>query len=260
MEHQKQENNLAKKLIEKIQNGNIKMRPKVYFVLRAILFAVLSLIILFFIIYLVSFIFFSLRLNGGWFLLAFGPTGFGKLLMALPWLLIIASIVLILILQLFAERISFVYRRPVFYSLLAIIAIVIATGFLIDRTPLNDQLFQRARQGNLPIIGPFYRDNSFRPQIPGVYNGIVASINNDGFSLTTSNGDTIKVITNSDNPRLLVTKIKVGDTLVVIGQKNGDVINAMDFRMINEDPNLFIPPPPPRLQWPQNLPLGPPPF
>jgi len=261
MEHQKQKNNLAEKLIEKIKSGNIKMKPKIYFILRSIIFAVLSLVVFFFLIYLVSFIFFSLVISGGWFLPAFGPSGFGRILMALPWLLVATSIILIIILQIFAERISFVYRRPAFYSLIGIIAIVLFTGFLVSQTPFHEQLFQRARQGGLPLIGPFYRDNAFMPQIPNVYNGVVTSISDNGFSMKTPIGDTFKVLINPNNPRLSGIKFKEGDTLIVIGKKNGNTINAIDLRMTNEDPNLFMPLPPPPLdsQAPQDLPPGLPP-
>ena len=260
MEHQKQENNLAEKLVEKIKNGSLKMRPKIYFIFRSIIFAVLYLVVFFFLIYLVSFIFFSLMLSGGWFLPAFGPSGFGKMLMSLPWLLVAASIILIIILQIFAEKISFVYRRPASYSLIGIIAIVLLTGSLINQTPLHKQLFQRAQQGGLPIIGPFYRDGNFRPQIPNVYNGVIISVDNNGFSMKTSRGDIFKIIINPNDLHLSKIKFKEGDTLVVIGQRNGNSINAIDLRMTNEDPNLFIPLPPPgrvNLNEPLHRPLPP---
>ena len=50
---------------------------------------------------------------------------------------------------------------------------------------------------------------------------------------------TLNVILNSKNLAALQSTIKVGDTIVVIGEENGNVIQASTVHKIQEDTNLF---------------------
>jgi hypothetical protein len=231
-------NNIEKKVSEKIKSGDIKMKSRAYFVLRTILLAVIIVILALFIIYLISFIIFSLHASGVWFLPSFGFHSIGVLFGSLPWLLVVLSIVLILALEIFAERLSFVYHRPVVYSLIFIIVAVVLASILVGMTSFHSSLFENSRDHNLPIIGQFYRGYG-SPRIHNVHNGVVTGLTNNGFNIETPNGEIFNVILNSQNLSALQATIKVGDTIVVVGNKNGNNIQATDVRKIQEDANLF---------------------
>ena len=231
-------NNIEKEVSEKIKSGDIKMKSRSYFVLRTILLIAVIVILALFVIYLISFIIFSLHTSGVWFLPSFGFHSIGILFSSLPWLLILLSIVLILALEVFAERISFVYHRPVMYSLIFIIVAVILASVLVGMTSFHSGLFESAYDQHLPVIGQFYRSFG-TPRIHNVHNGVVTKLTYNGFAIETPNGETFNVILNSKNLSALQTTIKVGDTIVVVGNKNGNTIQATDVSKIQEDSNLF---------------------
>jgi hypothetical protein len=231
-------NNIEKKVSEKIKSGDIKMKSRAHFVWRTILLVSVIVILALFVIYLISFIIFSLHTSGVWFLPGFGFSDIGILIGSLPWLLIVLSIVLILVLETFAERLTFVYHRPVVYSLVFIIVAVFLASFLIGITPFHSNLFESAYDQHLPIIGQFYR-NYGTPRIHNVHNGVVTKLTDNGFTIETPNGEALNVILDYKNLAALQSTIKVGDTIVVVGNKNGNNIQATDVRKIQEDTNLF---------------------
>ena len=233
-----EKNNLEKEVFEKIKRGDIKMKSRTHFVLRATLFAIAIVILFLFIVYLISFIIFSLHASGAWFLPSFGFRSIGIIFSSLPWLLILLSLVLILVLEAFAKRISFVHHRPVVYSLILIIVVVFLASILVGMTSFHSSLFENSRDHKLPIIGQFYRGYG-SPMIHNVHNGVVTGLTDNGFNIETPNGETFNVILNSKDLSVLQSTIKVGDTVVVIGEKNGDIIQASAIRKIQEDVNLF---------------------
>jgi len=135
-----------KSIIDKIKKGEIKMKPKIYFLLKTLLVVLGAIIALLFVLYLISFILFSVREVRG-------PI---PMLFALPWLLVFLSVILIIVLEVLAHYFSFVYRRPVLYTVLAIIVLVFLGSLLINRTRMHPMLFERAEKGQLPIMGHMY--------------------------------------------------------------------------------------------------------
>ena len=77
--------------LEKITSGEIKMRPKTYFVLKAILIVLGIVFAVCFSLYIISFILFSLRSTGVLYLPGFGFPGIKAFFVMLPWILIAAS-------------------------------------------------------------------------------------------------------------------------------------------------------------------------
>lgn len=134
------------------------MKPKIYFVLRTLFFALSAVLGFLFVLYLISFVFFCAREARGFFPLLFG----------LPWFLIFLSVVLVVLLEILVRHFSFGYRAPILYTLLGIILFVILGGFFINKTPMHQVLFDRAEKNRLPIMGPMYRGygKQFDPMSP----------------------------------------------------------------------------------------------
>lgn len=252
MNQEEQKKSITEEVLNKIKSGDIKMVSKIWFIFRTVLLVLGILILTLFIIYLVSFTLFSLRFTGVWFLPRFGFPGMRIFFGLLPWPLIFITAILIILLEVFAKKFSFVYRRPLVYSLLVLIVIALSMGFLIERTPFHRNLFQRAQEGNLPAIGPVYRQGF--PPIENVHHGIVSEIINDGFIMETPKGEKLTVIINPETRLQPETGIKENDEVVVLGKKDNDTIQAVDIRKVERDFNLFRlrenfkPSPPPNFQ------------
>jgi len=123
------------------------MKPKIYFALKTFLIILSAIIGFLFVLYLTSFVLFSVRAVRG-----LVPT-----LIALPWLLVFLSVILIIVLEILTRHFSFVYRRPILYVVLGIIILVLLGSFIINKTRMHPVLFDRAEKHRLPIMGPLYR-------------------------------------------------------------------------------------------------------
>jgi hypothetical protein len=144
-------------VMEAIKRGQVKMRPRWHFVLRASLFFTGLTIVSMALVYLASFIIFFFQRTGAISVPVFGFRGIISFLFSLPWLLILFGIIFVVLLELLIRRYSFAYRRPLLYSLLGIIVFASLVGFVVSKTSLHRGFFARAQERKLPIAGPLYR-------------------------------------------------------------------------------------------------------
>lgn len=144
-------------------------------------------------IFFASFVFFTLDRTGAWFLPAFGARGLWALVSAVPWLVIVAVIAFVACLELMALRFRFVYRRPLLYSLGAVLALAIVGAFVVGLTPLHDTFNSLAARSRLPVFGGLYR--SFGPQHSHtVHIGTIMAVTSDGFTLSDRQGNIFSVV------------------------------------------------------------------
>ena len=228
------ENNIGETITEKIREGKIKMKSKAYFILRTLLLSASIIILLLFLVYLLSFIIFELRISGIWFLSQFGLSGIRMLLSSLPWFLIIISITMIVLLEFFAEKVEFVYKQPALYSLLGIIAVTITASFFIGTSPLHQTLLQAAEEGRLPLVGAFYQKYGAL-EFEDFHHGMVSEIQEDGFNMVTPRGERVFI---SVDQKFKDT-LKAGNPILIIGKKQGHRIKASQFLKTNEDNRFF---------------------
>jgi hypothetical protein len=231
---------ISENVISKIEKGQIKMRPRFYFLLKLTLLIIGVIFLTLIALFLVSFILFSLRQNGSFFLPNFGFPGIRILFFSLPWLLILGVIILIVTSEIFAKHFSFVYQRPMLYSIIAMAIIVVFGGIALDFTPLHSNLLLNAQNGNLPIAGGFYRHLG-APRIPDVFYGSISEIAENGFKIDTPQAETFNVITN-EKTRFFGGILEEEDSVIIMGKRNGQTIEARDVRKIDEAQG-FIPGP-----------------
>jgi len=240
MDNVEQKNSISDKIIDKIKSGDIKMKPRISFILKITLMSLGAFFLFFFIIYLVSFIIFSLRASGVLFMPRFGFRGIGIFLGSLPWFLILIVVILIVMLEIFSKRFVSVYRRPIIYSLLIIIVLALAIGFLIEKTPFHPSLFLNARDRKLPVMGQFYR-NFGAPSIHNVHRGVVSEIMDSGFKIETPREETLTIIIVSETRIFSDGEIERGDEIVIFGERSDGTVKAVEIRQIEKDFNLFPP-------------------
>jgi hypothetical protein len=245
MENERQKKSISEVVLEKIKTGKIKMHPKIYFILKTILIIFGVLIIIPFILFLASFILFSLHINGIWFLPWFGFRGFGMFLNYFPWILILIAIFLIALLEMLTKRFSFVYRRPIVYSLIIVISIVFLASFLINKTTLHPNLFKQARVGRLPLAGPMYRSFGM-PEFHDMHRGIISEVMDNGFIIETERGEKLTINVTSDTNFPPEFTAEEGDRVMVIGERNDDIISAFGIRALEDEFDIFdrVSPPP----------------
>ena len=101
------------------------------------------------------------------------PHGVRTFMLAVPWLLIFMSISLLLVLEVLTNKFEFVYKRPLAYSLFALVVLVLGVGFVVHKI---DREFRFARFGekpDMPLLGPihkYYRGEfEQRPYVRGLH-------------------------------------------------------------------------------------------
>lgn len=238
-------NPISNKVLKKIKSEKVKMRPKIYFVLRGVLIALSIVFVILFVLYLVSFVFFSLRISGVWYLPRFGFPGLGIFLVSFPWLLIVIAILLIIVLEVLVKRFSFTYRRPILYSILGIVILVFLVSFIIGRTQLHSELFWRAREGRLPVIGEFYRGYGM-PGPRDVHHGMISGITDDGFQVEKTDGQIVNIIITDTTRFPSGADFEEGDMVVVFGKQDNSIIKASGIIKADEEFKDFISPRGPR--------------
>ncbi|MBI5955140.1 MAG: hypothetical protein HY865_26080 [Chloroflexi bacterium] len=225
-----QTNNPAtEKILEAINTGQIKKRPRWHFVLQAILTLSAVGMVLIVLLFLASFLFFVLLRTG----VLLPPSDLGHIglllfVVALPQhlaLLFLLLIIFIIALQILVRRYSFSYRRPLFYSLLSIVLVTLIGGYAIARTPLHRFLIQDAARGPLPVIGEFYHE--FKGlEFLNIQAGTITEITENGFKLASMDEGTLTVIVTGDTRLWDDLGYAVGNKVVVVGERNNGTIKA----------------------------------
>lgn len=221
------------KILEQIKKGQVKMRPKIYFVLKTLLIVLGIFVVALFALYLVSFIVFALRASGAWYLSGFGFPGIKASIVLIPWVLILMALVLIIVLEVLVKRFSFSYRQPIFYSLLGIIIFVFLGSFVIGKTGLHPNLFEKAREGRLPVAEKFYRGFGMA-KFQNVHRGIVSELTDNGFSIKTCNDEVLVIIVTDETRFLFEGDVEIGHMIIILGERENGTIVATGVRKVDD--------------------------
>ncbi len=236
MNNPNSQNSIKDSVLKTIESGRVKMLPKWKFVLRTSLMIVGVVLIALTALYLASFIVFMLRQSGALFAPGFGYPGVKIFLTSLPWVLIGASILFIILLETLVKHYSFAYGRPLLYSVFGVLALVITGGVVIGFSPLHEQLFERAEMGKLPFGGSFYHQFGQAPN--NVTVGMITKLIDDGCTMR-AREDKLFTVLFTDDTTLPTTALKIGDIIEVLGTRQGTTIHAEGVQKPS-----FLPPPP----------------
>lgn len=234
MENKQEQKNINMKdnLLKKIRTNEITMRPKYYFIIKIVLIAVVSIIVLVVSVAIFNFISFTTRINGHDSLLGFGLRGFIFFLELFPWLLLIIDIVFVVLLEWLLRRFRFGNKIPVLYLLIAILIIAVSVGLVIDRgTSFNDNFLNHADQHHLPMLLNNYFENA--RQLPSLEGNstckcIITAINGNVISaqdidFVVPKPMTIVLSLPGSNA---TTSFSIGDVIFVAGRRHGNIIEA----------------------------------
>lgn len=228
-------NRIRDLVLEKIKTGKAHMRPRWHFVLKTVL-AVTGLVIIAVVaVYVASFVVFVFHHTGMEFLSGFGLRGLGRLLISLPWIVIGLGLVFVGILELLVRHYPFAYRKPLLYSLVGVVGVVVAGSFVVAKTSFHEGLLMRVRQGRLPIVAPLYRGFELE-RGRHTHIGSITTFVDEGLRMKDRAGDDLFVIVNSDTSFPRGVDFQEGDFIFVLGDRDRDTIKALGIRRINDRP------------------------
>ena len=214
----------AERIVDVIKKNRTKMRPHWYFLTRTVLVIIAAVMLFLLLLYVVSFIIFALHQDGGWFAANLGLSGWSLLFTALPWGLLLVSLVLLALLANLLKRYTFVYHQPVFYLLIAFIVIVTFGGFFVAATSLHAGLSRYAEDNDIPVLGNIYTYETALPA--NVHRGEIVAFTNDGFLIENEFGVTSTVTVATGTGIAFPGNLDVGDIVLVFGprQSNGMIV------------------------------------
>lgn len=231
MDNANKKTSLEKNVMRAIREGRVRMRPRWKFVLSGVLAALVSSIVFFALLYMVSFGIFMLRQSGALFVPIFGMRGFAAFFAALPLVLIILLVLFVITLGILVRRYRVGYRTPLVVSALAIFLVVMFGGYAIERTRIHAQLLQMARDAGLPpVLDALYKSGG--QPVPDIYHGTIASVFPGGFVLADANGGAMTTVLIDQHTRLpFGANFSVGESVVVFGNSSGaNTVHAFGVR------------------------------
>lgn len=231
---------IQQKVLEQIDSGKVRMRSRLFFILKSAIVLGVALLILLLTIFLASFIFFGLRVGGHEALLGFGARGVLPFLSVFPWPLLLLDIALLILLESLLHRFKFAYRRPLLYIFLGLLVLAGTLGLLLDReTPFHDDRLEEAEQGELiePLELIYESARQTPPEELGVYRGFVTQVEEKDFVMTNNDNDSdeddgtwrVESIEGTEQD-----EVEVGDRVYVAGDREDDVIRAYGVRVLED--------------------------
>lgn len=215
---------LKNNLLKKIKSGEIDMKPRWHFMLKAglLLFGIVVAALL--AIYFLSFTIFFIRQTGLFMTPGLGFYGLSYFILTSPWLLIGASLGFLLVLYLLVKHYSFSYKQPLLYSLLALVLLALLGSTALNKALLHQRIGGFMADRPLPVMAPMYRQAlDERPE--GLSVGTITSLTDDGFVLETERGESLIVSVNSKTRLARGYRYQVGESVLVLGfTRNNEVV------------------------------------
>ncbi|PIP87287.1 hypothetical protein COW81_01040 [Candidatus Campbellbacteria bacterium CG22_combo_CG10-13_8_21_14_all_36_13] len=232
MNKTKENKSIKNTVLDKIKVGEVEMKSKWHFILQGLLMAFGVFIFAIALVYLFSFILFILSQNGVVFATEFGFHGISVFFMSLPWVLLLLVCIFVIILEKLVKKYSFSYRKPILYSLLGILIMLLIGTFCVSQIGLHQKLSRFAEEDRLSIWGGMYRGYGMQ-RFNNVHPGVINIITEDGFILTNKQGESVVVRFNIDTNLPKEKELKEGDSVVVIGERIGDSVDAFGVRLFD---------------------------
>lgn len=224
-------------LLSKIASHKVSMRPKMYFTIKLIITGIVAFLVLVISVFIFDFILFSIHRQATDALLGFGYRGIAPFLYAFPWTLFIIDVIFIFALHWILRRFHRGYRRPILLGLGGLFILTVGIGVIIDTTTPTNDFLHRGDSRFVPTqIRDLYRstDRAPRPN-NGTCLCVITSIGTTSFTaenaiLGTTTQFLIMVPRNERHAT--TSSLIVGDTVMIAGDRTGDVIRAFGIQKV----------------------------
>lgn len=222
-------------IIDKIKSGEVAMKPKWYFVLRAFLFLCSMLFVALISVYLLTFIVFALHKTGVWFTPSFGMRGLMFLVVSSPWVLILVLFMFLGLLYVLVTHYSFSYRKPLVYSMIGSVLFVIAISSFVAQTSIHDRVQTFVEAHQVPGFTTLY-DAVGKERPAGIAVGTISELVENGFVLQVD-GELVTIKIGLLTRQPTGKEYSIGDKVMVLGKKTDTTMQAFGIRHLDNTTN-----------------------
>lgn len=217
-----------KEVLDRIKAGEVRMRPKAFFVTRMFFMVILSVLILAVSAFIASYILFILQAGGETFLLGFGWRGLLVFLIMFPWFAVVVDLALLAALDSLCANFRFGYRFPAGYLFAATGLTAVLIACAINITSIHQKVMSQAQENRMPVLGRFYDRVRHSSRQDGIFKGAVVSVATSSFEIRYEfdEDDMPTVILMPDG----MPSIAPGDHVFVAGEAASGTIRAYGVR------------------------------
>ena len=130
--------NITDSIMGEIHHGNLKMRPRLYFIIGSTLLFISLVLSALSSVFLFGLIRFSLRSHG-----PMGQYRFEQLLESFPWWAVVSAVLGLIIGLWIIRKYDFSYKINFKIIIIGFVAAIIIAGYLVDAIGLNDVFFRQ---------------------------------------------------------------------------------------------------------------------
>lgn len=225
-------NSIANAVMSQIKHGQTKMRPRWYFILRSGFFVLGICIVLLVLIFASSLVLFMVSKSGLIYTPLLGLKGIKMFVVSLPWITVLFVVAFALLFEVMIRHYRFTYKRPLFYSVLGIVIILVSGTVLAFKVGVHEGIMLIGNK-NGSITRGFYK-NYVLQRIPNIHFGSIHSVGEDNILLKDNHDDLVTVTIFEDTDLPEKNDFEVGDQILVLGSTNNGMIEATAIKRVNQ--------------------------
>jgi hypothetical protein len=222
---------VADEVLRSIRDGEVKKRPRRYFILRGLLNVLIAAGAAMLLLHLTSLIMLGLRRHGVFYAPVFGVDGWLAVFGALPLDLILYTIFFVVLLLLLTRRYPIVYRRPLLVSGLGIGLLAVSAGYLFAVSPLHAPVVHFLDR--VPLIGHFTRHHRLHRE-SNFHRGTVMEVRDNGLLVNQPDSGPVAVAFGPTTHFPDGNQFAVGEEVFVLGEKKDDVVGAIGVHKLSK--------------------------
>jgi len=222
-------NSPTENVLNKITNGDVRMRPRMYFVLQVLAIAALSVVIFVLTSFILSFIFYSIVEGGEHNLLSFGLQGIWLFILIFPWPLLILDIVGLVALRFLLQRFKAVYQASFLTATAVLVTLSIVLAGIVNAAHIHTYLEGHAERDELPFFNGVYKDIRMTDEFRGEFRGTITSITGRVLKIENNDHDHDRddgEFTVTVKDYIDISTLTVGDEVYIAGEYEDSGIEA----------------------------------
>jgi hypothetical protein len=231
MSNDEQQKPVADEVLRSIRDGEVKKRPRRYFVVRGLLNVAIAATAAAFLLHLTSLIMFGLRQHGVVYAPSFGVRGWLAVFGALPVDLLLYTILFVVFLLFVTRRYPVVYRRPLLLSGLGLGLSALLAGYFFAVSPLHARVVYFL--DDVPLIGHFTRHHRVH-RLNNLHRGTVVEVREKGLLIRETESQPVAVEFGPSTHFPDGTQFGVGDEVFVLGERSNGTIRAVGIDKLSK--------------------------